>query len=191
MTDTVQLRYWKYSWPLRPDDCPCDLDFCDFVQDFQLHDKVIFHFGTGEHHIVGRNNATLSSPNHILAVTASQPEYAAYMDFIISNPHAATYYKVMFVDIYTLSPRILPTFDVITLFHLCEFYREQHSTYAPLDDTSLLQLFVSNLAPDGRLLFYRDSVAADKMRPIVNRFVDAGTILLEGEYKTLLIYRRR
>lgn len=189
MPDTVKLSYWKHSWPLRPGDCSCDVDFCAYVRESQLHDKVIFHFGTGEHHILGRENVALQKPNYIFAVTASQPEYTAYIDFIIEDPHAANYYKVMFVDIYTLSNRVLPRFDVVTLFHLCEFYREQHSAYATLDDVSLLQLFITNLAPAGRLLFYRGSLAADKMQVIVDRFVDAGKLLFERDYRTLLIYR--
>lgn len=190
MPDSLQLNYWKHSWPLRPDACPCDLHFCDYLQTFQIRDKVVFHFGSGEHHIVGRENAALEVPNHILAVTASQPEYAAYIEFIITNPHAANYYKVMFLDIYTLSARLLPTFDVVTLFHLCEFFREQQqSAYAPLDDIRLLDLFLSKLRPDGQILFYRGSLAAEKMQIVVDRFVNAGKLVFQDDYKTLKIYR--
>jgi hypothetical protein len=190
MSDGLQLNYWKHSWPLRPDVCPCDLDFCDFIYEKRIRDNVIFHFGTGEHHIVGRRNLTLQPPNHIIAVTASQPEYAAYIDFIIQSPHAANYYKVVFADIYTWSARILPQCDVVTLFHLCEFYKEErHSAYAPLDDRRLLDLFISRLQPHGRVLFYRGSAAAEKMLHIVKDFVTDGKLIFEDEYKTLLVYR--
>ena len=188
MPDKLQLNYWRHSWPLRPDVCPCDPDFCDFVLEGQVRDKVIFHFGTGEHHLVGRENAALDVPNHIFAVTASQPEYSAYIDFIIGNPHAANYYKVMFVDIYTLSPRVLPKFDVVTLFHLCEFFREQQAAYAPLDDVRLLELFISNLKPNGKILFYRGSHTSEKMQTIVDRFVHEGKLVFQGDFKTLMIY---
>ena len=189
MTDEIQLSYWKHSWPLRPDVCPCDLDFCDFVDEHHVRGDVIFHFGTGEHHIVGRRNIALEVPNHILAITASRPEYTAYIDFIIANPLAANYYKVVFADIYTLSARILPQCGLVTLFHLCEFFRAQHSAYAPLDDRRLLDLFISRLRPGGRVLFYRGSLAADRMMIIVDEFVNAGKLVYEKDYKTLLVYR--
>jgi len=189
MSDTVKLNFWRHSWPLNPDVCPCDVDFCDFIHDKGIRDRVIFHFGTGEHHIVGRRNIDVQAPNHIFAVTASEGEYGAYIKYIIDNPYAGNYYKVLFLDIYTLSERILPRFDVVTLFHLCEFFREQNSRYAPLDDRGLINLFISRLQPGGRILFYRGSLAAEKMLPIVNEYVDAGKFVFAEAYKTLLVYR--
>lgn len=189
MPDTIKLNFWRHSWPLNPDVCPCDVDFCDFIQDKEIRDRVIFHFGTGEHHIVSRRNIDLQPPNHIFAVTASEGEYSAYIKYIIDNPYAGNYYKVLFLDIYTLSERILPRFDVVTLFHLCEFFREQNSRYAPLDDRGLIDLFVSRLRPGGRILFYQGSLAAEKMLTIVNECVDAGKLVFAEKYKTLLVYR--
>jgi len=189
MSDTVTLNFRRHSWPLKPDVCPCDVDFCDFIHDNEIREQVIFHFGTGEHHIVARRNVDLRPPNHVLAVTASEGEYSAYIKYVIDNPHAGNYYKVLFLDIYTLSERILPRFDVVTLFHLCEFFREQTSRYAPLDDRGLIDLFISRMRPDGRMLFYRGSSAADKMLPIVNEYVDAGKLVFAEAYKTLLVYR--
>ena len=153
MSDTVRLNFWRHSWPLKPDVCPCDVDFCDFIDDNNIRDQVIFHFGTGEHHVVARRNIDLQPPNHVLAVTASEAEYGSYIKYVIDNPHAGNYYKVLFLDIYTLSDRILPRFDVVTLFHLCEFFREQTSQYAPLDDRRLLDLFISRLQPGGAIAF--------------------------------------
>lgn len=189
MSDTIKLNFWRHSWPLNPDVCPCDVNFCDFIDDNQIQDHVIFHFGTGEHHIVARHNIAIRSPNHVLAVTASEVEYSAYIKYIIDNPHAGNYYKVLFLDIYTLSARILPQFDVVTLFHLCEFFREQNSRYAPLDDRGLIDLFISRLKPDGRMLFYRGSHAAENMLPIVKDYVAAGKLVFAEAYKTLLVYR--
>jgi hypothetical protein len=169
--------------------CPCDVDFCDFIHDSDIRDQVIFHFGTGEHHIVGRRNINLQPPNHILAVTSSEGEYSAYIKQIKDNARMGNYYKVLFLDIYTLSERILPRFDVVALFHLCEYFREQTSRYATLDDRGLLDLFISRLQSDGQILFYRGSMEAGKMLSLVNEYVDAGKLVFAQAYKTLLIYR--
>ncbi len=187
MSHTAKLYVYRRSWPLT-DWCP-DVQFCDFIHDNDIRDQVIFHFGTGEHHIVGRRNINLQPPNHVLAVTASKGEYSAYIKHIIDNPRTGNYYKVLFLDIYTLSERILPRFDVVTLFHLCEFYEKQSYRYAPLDDRGLIDLFISRLQPNGQILFYRDSIAAEEMLSIVNAYVDAGKLVFAQAYKELLVYR--
>lgn len=190
MTETQKMNVWRHSWALDPDMCPCDVDFCDYVDESGISDQVIFHFGSGEHHIVGRRNFELDAPNHILSVTASEAEHAAFIRYIVDNPKASNFYKLLFIDIYTLSARILPTFDVVTLFHLCEFFREKTTQYTELDDRGLVDLFLSRLKPGGQILFYPGSVAADEMRSIVNENVAAGKLIFDNEYKSLMIYRR-
>jgi len=184
----MKLNHWKKSWPLNVDLCPCDVHFVEYLEEMCVTDRVIFHFGTGAHHIVGRANAKSSPPNHIVAVTASREEYAAYIDMAIDDPALATTYKAMFADIYTLSPRILPDFDLVTLFHLCEFYDPNASAYAPLDDRSLLRLFVDKLRPDGRILFYKGSGRFDLAAPIIDEFVARGLLRHERDYQTLAVY---
>lgn len=186
----MKLNYWNDSWPLEAKKCPCDLHFLDYLEEAQIRDRVIFHFGSGAHHIVGRVNAQRSQPNHVLAVTASREEYAAYIEMAIEDPLLATTYKAMFVDIYTLSPRILPEFDVVTLFHLCEFYDAEASAYAPLDDRSLLRMFLDKLRPDGRVLFYTHSWKFELAAPIIEEFVARGLIRHERDYQTLSVYTR-
>jgi hypothetical protein len=187
MSHTEKLYVYDQTYPL-VDDSP-DVYFCDFINDHNIRDQVIFHFGTGGHHIVGRRNINFQPPNHVLAVTASEGEYSAYIKHIIDNPHTGNYYKVLFLDIYTLSERILPRFDVVTLFHLCECYENETCEYSTLDDRGLLDLFISRLQPNGQIIFFRDSVAAEKMQSIVNEYVDAGKLVFTEAYKTLLVYR--
>ncbi len=67
-----------------------------------LKNKTIFHFGTGEHHLIALDNAKLRKPNQIFGVTASKKEIDTYTDLVISNAKVANSYKAMFVDIYTL-----------------------------------------------------------------------------------------
>jgi hypothetical protein len=183
----MQLNYWAASWPLRLD-CVCDLHFVDYLKEAATVGKMIFHFGTGEHHLVGRNNFAAGAPNEILAITASRGEHDAYIDFIIDNPVAARSYKVLFGDIYTLSPRSLPEFDLVTLFHLCEFYDERTAAYAELDDSSLLELFVGRLRPDGNLFFYKRSSHFSSCRALLQRMTEGGRLVHIGDYKSLLVY---
>jgi len=184
----LQLNYWPCSFPLKPEWCPCDVHFIEYLRDHQITNQVIFHFGTGEHHILGEYNLALGEPNEILGITASRQEYAHYIDFIIHNPVGANYYKVIFADIYTLTPRILPQFDLVTLFHLCEFYDQEKSAYALLNDSSLLGLFLSKLHPGGRLFFYKGSAAFQKTQRIIEQYVGHKQMVQVDEYKTLLVY---
>lgn len=205
---SVKLNYYDYSWPLTLGNCPCDLHFVEYLKENRVEGKVIFHFGTGEHHIVGRDNYERGSPNEILAITAAYEqqvgrsgEHDAYIEFIREKPAAANHYRVLFTDIYTLSSRILPVFDVITLFHLCEYYDEQYfdgreherlnSHYAQLNDRSLLELCLSKLDPDGIILFFTQSggfIHADRRAAkLVDELVAEGKLVIYGEYRSLLI----
>jgi hypothetical protein len=187
----MQLNYWDWSWPLLDKICPCDLHFLEYLEAHKIKDKVIFHFGTGEHHILGKKSLELSGTNEILAITASPQEYKSYIEFIIAHPFAARTYKVIFGDIYTLTPRIIPDFDLVTLFHLCEFYDEKRSAYAQLNDSSLLELFLSKLNPGGRIFFYKESSHFVNARTIIEGFVKQGKMIQVDEYKTLIAYGRR
>jgi hypothetical protein len=201
----MELNYSEQAWTFKPE-CPCDLDFINYLRVNNIKNKSIFHFGTGDHHIIGKDNYERSNPNEILAVTTSKDEYLSYCDFILQSPIAANYYKVLFADIYTLSPKMLPCFDLVTLFHLAEFYddyqdwgdgipavKRLNSSYARLNDRTLLDLFVSKLNPDGRLLFFtRSDAFVDKPYPaatLVNEFISCGRIAVEDRFDSLLICR--
>src|SRR5262249_483779 len=159
-----------------------------YIESRKLRNKVIFHFGTGEHHFLGKINHECGNPNEIIGITACKEEHDAYVDFIVNNPAAANYYKVLYADIYTLSPRVLPMFDIVTLFHLCEYYDEQKSAYARLDDIGLLEMFISKLNPGGRLLFFKGSdgfLKRDrKAARIFDDFIEKRKIFLEDKHET-------
>lgn len=184
----MQSHYREGSWPLVTDICPCDVHFLEYLHANDIKDKLIFHFGTGEHHILGKTNFETGGPNEILAITCSPHEYDKYIGFIVDNPPAARTYKVIFGDVYTLTPRIIPAFDLVTLFHLCEFYNQERSAYAQLDDSSLLDLFVSKLNPGGRIFFYQQSSDFTRAQAIIESFVEQRKLILVDAYKTLLVY---
>ena len=187
----MKLNYWKESWHLQVKTCPCDVHFAEYLEANQTTGKMIFHFGTGAHHVLGKLNARSPVPNEILAVTASPDEYSKYMRFVIANPRAGIFYKVLFADIYTLTPRMLPSFDIVTLFHLCEFYDQKRSAYAPLDDERLLRMFLSKLSPGGRILWYTRSGprrANAAARRLLEQLSSEGQMVQCGEFKSLAIY---
>lgn len=208
---TVKLNYYDYSWPLSLTNCPCDLHFTQYLESRKVEGKLIFHFGPGKHHMVGKDNFERGNPNEIIAITASYEEatsrsgeHDAYIDFIVDNPAAANCYKVLFADIYTLSPRLLPSFDIVTLFHLCEYYDEQYfdgrkfnrlnSSYARLDDAGLLEMFLSKLNIGGKIFFFTKSggfIHGDRRAAkIVDDYVSQRKLVIEDEYETLLICGR-
>ena len=48
----------------------------------KLKNKLIYHFGTGTHHVIGIEQATNKSGNAVFAITASKEEYEAYVDLV-------------------------------------------------------------------------------------------------------------
>ena len=177
------------SWPLQPERCPCDVHFVEYLRAYRIGGRSIFHFGTGEHHLVGRANA-VAAPNDILAITASQREHDAYVALVASDPFVARHYHVLFADIYDLVPRLLPTFDLVTLFHLHEFWSAEHHRHARHDDASLVDTFLGRLSPDGLLLFYEGSDGYARTAQLLARLVDTGTLVARGRFESLLLFAR-
>jgi hypothetical protein len=197
----VRLNLWEQSWPLQVAECPCDVDFTDYLDEREIRGKSIFHFGSGEHHHLGRWNHAARAAHEILSVTASKAELLAYVDLIAGQPEIALGYQVLFTDVYALAPRLLPAFDLVTLFHLCEFYDPATAAYARLDDASLLDLFVDRLNPGGLLFFYTGSRGSRRSndpqesgfagaRRLLDRQLKAGRLAEREAYKSLLVCAR-
>ncbi|MDJ0676689.1 MAG: hypothetical protein QNJ36_15140 [Calothrix sp. MO_167.B42] len=180
----------KSSWMLKPDSCSCDIQFVEYLKQFNIQGKSIVHFGTGEHHFIGLQNQTFDKPNEILGITASAPEHQSYVQLVLKNPELAKYYKVLFVDIYTLTANTLPNLDIVTLFHLCEFYVPERAPLIHQNDESLLELFLDKLNPGGKVFFYSGSNEWELAQPIIQAFEAEGKIKQIDEYKTLLIYEK-
>jgi SAM-dependent methyltransferase len=184
----MALYQARSSWILHPDSCPCDIHFVEYLKEFNIQGRSIFHFGTGEHHVVGLQNQMFDQPNEVLAITASAPEHQVYVRLVLENTGLSKYYKVFFADIYTLTSNTLPRFDVVTLFHLCEFYLPENAPLVHQTDESLLQLFLDQLNPGGKIFFYTGSQKWQLAQPIVQAFEAAGKIRQIGEYKSLVVY---
>jgi SAM-dependent methyltransferase len=183
--------YRKHSaFPFEPDKCPCDAYFNEYLKAAKIEGQNIFHFGTGVHHIVGLENQKCDRPNEIFGITASSLEQQSYVTLTLKDRQLANNYKVIFADIYTLSPRCLPSFDVISLFHLCEFYLERDREFVRQDDRSLVQLFLDKLNPGGKILFYNGSIGWNRAQEIVQELEQTGQLVPVEQYKSLLVYTK-
>jgi SAM-dependent methyltransferase len=181
----------RSSWALDSVSCPCDLQLSEYLQQLNVTDRSIFHFGTGVHHLVGRENQQLAQPNQILAITASHPEHEAYVKLVLQEREIEQNYKVLFNDIYTLDARNLPNFDIVTLFHLCEFYLPAQAIFLRHDDRSLLAMFVEKLNPGGMLIMYDRSNNWPEAQLLIEALIASMVIEPVDTYKNLRTYRRK
>ncbi len=186
-----KLHFWDAVWDLQVAQCPCDAHFCDWLEKEQIKDASIFHFGTGSHHIVGIRTAENGSNNCVLGITASPGEYDAFVKLAIDRPDVEKSYKVFFGDIYQLEQRLLPHFDVVTLFHLCEFRNERNDLYGALTDLEVTTMLTEQTRPGGYIVFYTKSFAFDTAEKVIAVWEKEQAVEKIGLYETLLVYRKK
>ena len=188
-----KMNYWTDKWDLHEDVCPCDVHVNEWLAENGQKNKLIYHFGTGTHHVIGEEQATNKSGNTVFAITASKEEYDSYVELAATKAQVTKSYLAYFGDIYLSNPRLLPEFDVVTMFHLCEFFFPNTASkgYGGLDDAKLLDLFTAKTKPGGTILFYTRSIAFPKAAPIIEKWAKKGRVRRIGEFKTLLVYRKK
>jgi hypothetical protein len=186
----LKMNYWTDKWPLLVDVCPCDVHFNDWVAKQKLKNKTIYHFGSGTHHVVGVKQA--AAKNRTLCITASKEEYEAYVDLVTNNSSVAKNYVCYFGDIYLTNPLLLPDFDVVTMFHLCEFFFPNTASkeYGGLTDAKVLDLFTKKTKKGGYILFYTGSIKFDAAKPIIAKWEKKAGVKKVGMFKTLLVYKK-
>lgn len=184
------LNLWKATWSLDEAQCPCDIHFLEYLETKGAKNRVIFHFGTGNHHILGLKTATNGSNNAVLGITASRHEYDAYIDLLVANPHLGHTYKAYFGDIYQLDRRLLPDLDYGTLFHVGEYRTAENDAYNALTDNEMVAVVADRLKPGGEIHFYAGSFAYDKAEAAGKELIAKGILEPAGEYKTLRILRK-
>jgi hypothetical protein len=191
-TEGPRLNFWDDNWE-NPEDC--DVHLIEWLDEKRITDAAIYHFGTGGHHRVGIECAKPERRNSVLGITAAPREYDSYVRLVTERPEVLRYYNAVFGDIYLLNEKLLPTFDVLTLFHLCEFRGPRTDAYGGLTDLDVTNLLTSKTRPGGHILFYTRSYAFGW-----NRSTSAKTVIAQwekehlvervGEYKSLLVYRK-
>ena len=172
------------GWELQLDKCPCDAEFIEWMM-LKLRNNTskeynIFHMGTGLHHLVGNK---LYPYCNVLGMTYSEEEHKAYIEMAKLRGVLPSMYHVLFGDIHHLNFRLLPRFDIVTLFHLGEQYEPGTGTISP--DVVLLD-FIDILNPDGHILAYANSAAKDISIPLFDNAME-----LVEEYKHLRIYKKK
>ncbi len=187
----AKLNYYEIGWYLDEAQCPCDVHFVKYLSNEGIRGKTIFHFGTGEHHLVGLSCHEAGAGNTVLGITASPREHDFYEQLIIERPDVGRTYKVLFGDIYQLDARLLPDLDIASLFHVGEFRTEKNDAYGALTDDEMVRLVVSRLRPGGRVLLYTGSYAYDVAHRISGALVAEGTIELAGLFDSLQVFQKR
>lgn len=185
------LNYWNGTWSLDEAQCPCDVHFLQYLAEKRVKGAAIFHFGTGNHHIVGLKAAENGADNAVLGITASPQEYDDYVELLIRNPRLGHTYKAYFGDIYQLDARLLPEFDYVTLFHVGEFRTPENDSYGALTDLEVTLLLADKVKPGGEILFYTGSFAYDKAQAVALELARVRPFVPAGDYKTLTILRKR
>lgn len=186
------MNYWTDKWDLHVDICPCDVHVNEWIASEKLTNKLVYHFGTGTHHVVGKEQATNGSGNAVFGITASIEEYEAYVKLVSEQSKVAKNYVAYFGDIYLTNPKLLPDFDVVTMVHLCEFFfpNTASAEYGGYDDAQLLDLFTDKTKPGGHILFYTRSIAWQKAQPIVEKWQKAKGVTRLKDFETLAVFRK-
>ncbi len=188
------LNIWDDHWDFRPEDCPCDVDFVAWLDEQGIRDASIYHFGTGGHHHVGIECAKPERQNHVLAITAAPREHEAFVQLAVSRPEVLRFYNAVFGDIYLINEQLLPEFDVVTLFHLCEFRGAANDEYGALTDLDVTRILTRRLRPGGHILFFPGSFAWDRTndsaKDVVAEWERDGGVELVGRFKSLIVYRK-
>ncbi len=191
---STALHYWDASWDLRPEECPCDVDFVGWLDEKLIVDATIYHFGTGAHHHVGIECARAERRNAVLGITAAPQEYETFVRLAIARPDVLRHYNAVFGDIYLLNRKLLPVFDVVTLFHLCEFRGDKNDAYGAMTDLDLVNLLTDHTRPGGYLLFFPGSFAFDRAdhsaKDVIAKWEQQRAVEKLGGYKSLLVYRK-
>ena len=187
----LKMNLWDGNWGLYPDICPCDVHFNDWTAARGITGKTIYHFGTGNHHVVGLRQVELG--NVVFAITASRGEYDSYIDLVADNARVAKGYLAYFGDIYLTEPRLLPDFDMVTLFHLCEFAKDNTAgdQYGGVTDRGLLDLLTAKTRPGGYILFYRNSDGQKATRAMLPAWQREQPVEHVEDFETLQVYRKR
>ena len=188
----LKMNLWDAKWDLDEAQCPCDIDFNQWIEANQIAGKTIFHFGTGTHHIVGIRQAENGLGNAVIGITASVVEYEAYFKLVNEQPHVMKSYLAYFGDIYLTNRRLLPEIDIATLFHAGEYIGANTTTpeYGGVDDLGVARILLDRMRPGGHLLFYTGSFAFDKAEAIASVLEREGKLERAGPFKSLLVCRK-
>ena len=189
----LKMNYWGEQWELHPDVCPCDVHFNEWVEANGITNKVIYHFGTGTHHVVGRRQAELERATRCSPSRRRRRNTTPMCRWSSRMRGWPNPTSVYFGDIYLTNARLLPDFDVVTMFHLCEFSSPNTTSaeYGGLSDRALLDLFTEKTRSGGHILFYQGSKDFDQAQPVIAAWEKQRPVERLADFKSLLVYRKK
>ena len=182
-----KLDLGDYNWEILGD---CDVHLIEWLDENRITDAAIYHFGTGGHHHVGIECAKPERRNSVLGITAAPREYDSYVQLAIKRPEVLRYYNAVFGDIYLLNEKLLPTFDVVTLFHLCEFRSPRTAADGGLTDLQVTNVLTDRTRAGGHILFFPGSIGFACAKTVIAQWEKERPVERVGEYKSLLVYRK-
>jgi hypothetical protein len=182
-----RLNVYDENWMPRGE---CDIHFIAWLDEQRITDAAIYHFGTGGHHLVGIECAKPERRNSVFGITASPQEYRNYERLVTGRPQVLRYYNALFGDIYLSNAKLLPTFDVVTLFHLCEFRGPETDAYGGLTDLAVANLLTDKMRPGGHILFYPRSNGFEDAEPVIAQWEKERPVERVGAYRSILVYRK-
>ncbi len=94
-------------------------------------------------------------------------------------------------DIYQTNLSLLPEFDIVTLFHVGEFWSANNAPFASVDDAGLIEGMASKLAPGGRLFLYTGSFAYDVAERLIPAIAARTGLTEQPRFETLRFFARR
>jgi len=186
----LKMNYWTDKWDLHVNVCSCDVHFNEWTEANKFSGKTTYHFGTGTHHVGGLRQ--VERGNRVFGSTASKEEYESYVALVTENSRVAKSYLAYFGDIYLTNARLLPEFDVVTLFHLCEFFfpNTASAEYGGLTDRGVLDLMTERTRAGGHILFYRGSLNYEQAKPVIAAWAKERKVEPVADFKTLQVFRK-
>src|SRR5262245_29265979 len=178
--EAPRLNIYDENWETRGQ---CDIHLIEWLDGQRITDAAIYHFGTGGHHYVGIECAKPERRSSVLGITASPQEYQNYVRLVTERPEVLRYYNAVFGDIYLLNEKLLPGFDLVTLFHICEFRGPKNDAYGGLTDLAVTNLLTDRTRPGGHVLFYTGSFAFANAKTVIAQWEKERPVERVGEYK--------
>lgn len=132
---------------------PCGVE--SHLQEY-LEDKsgVVFHFGTGGHHTLGLS--TLKNTElFVIGLTASIAEFIIYTGLCREYLGLEDTYRVLYADIYRMSPKEIPKLDFASLPHLGHYRERWGSSVRRRSDEEVLELFIASTKVGGEVILFR------------------------------------
>lgn len=157
------------------------LDKCNITS------KVIFHFGTGNHHALARSNRAreASRLNVVIAITASPQEFGAFQELAATDLDLLNEYLAIYGDIYRLNAAALPVLDIVSLPHLCEYSKDRKK------DRKLLEALLSRTHADSVFILNAKSNHWNEAEAEMGSFSKQHGFQLLQTFQYLRVYGRQ